>query len=68
MILGKIKNLINTITEEWVKPHSMVQQLEEIKKSNPQNLKTMSPRYLYRKKGLNITKYNTIMKKYGIRK
>ena len=69
MLCNLVDNLIN-ITEDFPKSHKVIE--TDIQTSNdkinkrPPNLKTMSPAHLYRKKGLNITQYNNIMRKQGV--
>lgn len=69
MLCDMVNNLIQ-ITEMFPANHKMVDNYLPAANSqtntNP-NLKTMSPKLLYRKKGLNITKYHKIMRNQGIK-
>lgn len=69
--MHSISENIKIILEEFIKKHSVIENLpdKEIVRDNNRvgtHLKTMSPRSLYRAKGLNITSYHKIMNKYGL--
>ena len=70
--MQKISDNIHYILEEFMKKHSIIEELPDRKEihnkisSTNLRLKAMSPKGLYRKKGLNITGYQKIMKKYSL--
>jgi hypothetical protein len=68
MLYNSVINLIK-ITEDFPKTHKVIETYIEPQRENklghkPSNIGIMSPIGLYRKKGLNITQYKKIMKKY----